>query len=334
MIGGIVDRLGSPWALVALIALALGALESERWWTRRQRGHDAAPGALAYALDGIALVGVFCAVASGGLLIARAAWSALSLVGAGLGRSSAGLAALVALGAVVALAAGVLVARRAGRPARLAPAGHAPAAPSPAVPPPAPRASQDQGAGEPTVEALSAISMHQSRPRPTAAPQPESFLTLRAADAGAAPAAKPRPARWPAPLALILLVALVGGAIWFRQPLGDLIAGASSGGEASLHAAAAPAPAAPTAAVSDRTAAVAPAAAPTSAAGSGEIRHVKSASLNMRAAPGTDQAVVAVLAQGDAVTLLPETRVVQDVTWRKVRVGAREGWVSEKLLEE
>lgn len=331
MIGGIVDRLGSPWALVALIALALGALESERWWTRRQRGQDAAPGALAYALDGIALVGVFCAVASGGLLIARAAWSALSLVGAGLGRASAGLAALVALAAFVALSAGVLVARRA---ARLAPAGYAPAAPSPAVPPPAPRASQDQGVGEPTVEALSAVSMHQSRPRPTAAPQPESFLTLRAAGAGPAPAAKPRPARWLAPLALILLVALVGGAIWFRQPLADLIAGASSGGEASLHAAAAPAPAAPTAAVSDRTAALAPAAAPTSAAGSGEIRHVKSASLNLRSAPGTDQAVVAVLAQGDAVTLLPETRVVQDVTWRKVRAGEREGWVSEKLLEE
>lgn len=127
MIGSIVDGLGSPWALIALIALALGALEGERWWTRRRRREGAAPSALAYALDGIAVASVFCAVAAGGLLLARAALAALNLLGAGLSRASASATVLGALAAVVVLAAGVLVARRVGKRPRLAPAVPAPA---------------------------------------------------------------------------------------------------------------------------------------------------------------------------------------------------------------
>ena len=123
--------------------------------------------------------------------------------------------------------------------------------------------------------------MYQSRPRPAPVARPESFLTLRAADAGRAPPAKPRPARWPALLVLAAIVAPVGGAIWYRQPLTDLVEKASYGGETSLRVSAAD-PTADTILASSRPAA---AARPTSPAGAGEIRRVKSTGLNMRAAP-------------------------------------------------
>jgi hypothetical protein len=35
-----------------------------------------------------------------------------------------------------------------------------------------------------------------------------------------------------------------------------------------------------------------------------------------------------VLAKGDAVTLLNQTREIQGEVWVKVRIGAREGWVT------
>jgi uncharacterized protein YgiM (DUF1202 family) len=124
------------------------------------------------------------------------------------------------------------------------------------------------------------------------------------------------------------VVALVGGAVVFRTPLTELLAG---GGR--LASAIASATAVPTGAALVESRPTAPAAPTAVAPIQAATRHVKSDSLNLRAGPGTDQAVLAVLAKGDAVALLDDSQLVGETTWVKVRAGAREGWVSEKLLD-
>jgi uncharacterized protein YgiM (DUF1202 family) len=55
--------------------------------------------------------------------------------------------------------------------------------------------------------------------------------------------------------------------------------------------------------------------------------------LNLRAAPGADQAVVTVVIRGQELTLLGEEQTVGATRWVKVRVEQLEGWVNSSYLE-
>jgi uncharacterized protein YgiM (DUF1202 family) len=100
---------------------------------------------------------------------------------------------------------------------------------------------------------------------------------------------------------------------------------------ANVGAAAAPATSAPT--VAGQPAAVAPAVPLSASDVQGSQKRVKSNGLNVRARPGTDQQVVAVLKQGDTVTVFTDARSIRDAIWVKVRAGDHEGWVDQSLLE-
>jgi hypothetical protein len=332
--------LASPWVLAVLIVFGLGALEGERQWTRMRRQAAANPGPVAYAIDGLALAAAVLFAIGVVLLVARALLGLLQLVGAGVGWMGQRAAdnpwalAIVTMVCLVGVGGAVLLRRRAGR-ARLAvlPVLGADARPA------APRAERaDSAVGLPeervapaVADALDGVSMFQNRPRPAGGTtgHPRSFLDIPRADAPPASAPKRRPRVVPALVAL-LVVALVGGAVVYRAPLTELLAGATGGRVASATAGATAMPTGAALVESQPTALAAPtAAAPIQAA----TRHVKSDSLNLRAGPGTDQPVLAVLAKGDAVALLDDNQLVGDTTWIKVRAGDREGWVSEKLLD-
>jgi len=145
-------------------------------------------------------------------------------------------------------------------------------------------------------------------------------------------------------LVLALLVMVVSSAFLFRHQLINILAGmeASYGDAVATSPGASPSQpdagsaaanisaAAPVASVP--TAASLPAPLPASDA-QGAQRRVKSNGLNMRALPGIDQTVVAVLKQGDIVTVFTDARLIQGATWVKVRAGDNEGWVDQSLLE-
>lgn len=302
--------LSSPSLIVALLVFGLVTLELERAWTRARRRANAYPGALAYLLDGLVVLSVVASIA---MFVARlgSAWMSGGV------RPLAGLAAIGA----ITIATVALVRRRAGQPGQAT-------------------ASADGGAEEPVAapampvqsdpdEPASELLLYQKRRARVALAHPRSFLDLAAP--AAAPEARPKRRRGALVAALIVLVAtgaLAGGALLFRQQATDLLSRAR---QIALRVAAAsgtapPEPAAGLSAIGAR--ATAPPATPAQT-----IMQVKSASLNLRAEPGTDQPVVLVLAKGEAVTLLNETRIVRQSAWVKVRVGDRVGWVSRTLLE-
>lgn len=54
---------------------------------------------------------------------------------------------------------------------------------------------------------------------------------------------------------------------------------------------------------------------------------------NLREEPGKDEQIIAELAPNTEVTLLGETKKMNDGgTWVKVRAGTQEGWVNRRLL--
>lgn len=322
-----IDALRAPWALAALLIVGVAALEAERWWTRARRRRATSPGALAYLLDALAL-GAALGFLMGGLLLAASA--------AGAGLAQLGLVALPGsqleiagtLAVCAALAAGGLfvgLARlhardRSGKPGQAKPDVSALAAVSaigdasalePVAQPP-----DDAPADESGMEFFMNVSTMRQRPRAAPVVHPESFLSLREP---AAPPAKRRGRLGPALLTLAVLVALAGGAFWYRQPLAGLVAGAVSAEGGVV-------PSALVGSSAARPKVVAPTVPQVT-------RRVKSDSLNLRAGPGPSRAVLAVLARGDAVALLGGREVVQNVEWVQVRAGEREGWVSAKLLE-
>ncbi|MGH8489806.1 MAG: TonB family protein [Gammaproteobacteria bacterium] len=65
-----------------------------------------------------------------------------------------------------------------------------------------------------------------------------------------------------------------------------------------------------------------------------ENAYVNTLQLNLRSGPGTDYGIVTKLSQGDAVTWLERTQNHDGSTWVRVRAGAFEGWVNEKLLSK
>jgi hypothetical protein len=330
--------LSSPWVLGALLVLALGALEGERHWTRTRRQAAEHPGPLAYVIDGVALAGAVLFAIGAVLLIVRAVLALLQLVGAGVGwmgqRAADNPWALAVVTALCVVGmGGALLLRRSGGAARLTASPAPLAEPRPAAPPPAEPAMLPERRAAPSDfdDALGGVSMFQGRPQPAgaSAQHPRSFLDIPRSEAPPVPEPKRRSRVVPALIALVV-VALVGGAVVFRAPLTQLLASASNNTVAAAPGATA-APASGALSQGEPTAQVVPTAAPAPA--QAETRHVKSDSLNLRAGPGTDQAVLVVLAKGDQVALLDESQVVGDTTWIKVRAGDREGWVSEKLLE-
>jgi hypothetical protein len=314
--------LGAPGMAGMLLVLSLAALECERWWTRARRRKAAQPGAFAYALDGLMVVAALLGVVVLVLLVIRAIAGLFALAGAGAtwagAQASAQPLALAGIVAVcVAATVGVVLlrwratARRDGSAARM---GGAQAGV---------HEREDPDAAAP-VESLSTLSMHQSRPKPAAVTHPASFLTLATPEAPAVDTKRGK-GNLATALVALLVIGLVGGAIVFRQQALDLLAG---GAQARVEPTALPRVAPTTGAASTASAAPSGAVAPAAA-----TRRVKGDSLNLRIAPGTDQRVAQVLVKGDTVELLNESAVVQNVIWVKVRVGDREGWVSQKLLE-
>jgi hypothetical protein len=229
--------------------------------------------------------------------------------------------------------------------------------PAPAADPPLALAADQALAPQyDQIEAQAPLAMMHERwqPRTATATAPASFLDLLEPQAK-----KPERSRFAVVstlLVLALVVMLVSGSVLFRRQLINVLAGmdasygsaaASSGaplaqpntscaaadvGAAAVSVASAPtaaAPAAPTAA-----AVAAPAAAPAiTAEGQGAQKHVKGNGLNLRAQPGIDQQVVAVLRQGDVVTVFTDARLIQGATWVRVRAGDVEGWVDQSFLE-
>jgi hypothetical protein len=175
---------------------------------------------------------------------------------------------------------------------------------------------------------------------------PTSFLDL--AEPHAQLQARSRFALASTLLTLALVVVLVSGAVLFRRPLINMLAGmdaapvtadtgsresfdqADAGAEnaAANVGAAASVVSAPTAASQPTPAALQPASDAQAAQ-----KRVKSNRLNLRAQPGIDQQVVVVLKQGDIVTVFNDARLIQGATWVKVRTGDFEGWVDQSLLE-
>ena len=61
---------------------------------------------------------------------------------------------------------------------------------------------------------------------------------------------------------------------------------------------------------------------------------VTAESLNLRANPGANQALVTKLRRDTQVTLLGKTQVTPDGgQWVKIRAGKHEGWVNQKFLK-
>src|SRR4051794_10383917 len=72
---------GEPLFLPMLIALAAAALQGERAWSRARRGRGLEPGAVAYLLDGLVIVGVALAIAAGATLFVQGLKSIAMLLG-------------------------------------------------------------------------------------------------------------------------------------------------------------------------------------------------------------------------------------------------------------
>lgn len=362
--------LGSPLAIVIALAIAAAALEIERRWTRSRRLSGQTVGELAFALDILALFGVLLAIV--GLILALfriiTAWlqSAGSLISA-----MPWLAAIVggiATGAILTLLVMFVFLRRAflNRPARpaataaiptdmvvsgdtaippalLAPEQAEPVMPAPiqqppvqsrAIPPPhiyreappdsqpsppVPTASASRAPDVPEVEPA-LVMLRRRTPPPIAPAQPESFSAPPAA-----PGATRRFNWTPVVLTILVLGAALG--YYFRDPVLAAISNLPlPQTEATSATVAAQATSVP-------QTTVAPTPIPTEPTITPQILRVAVDRLNLRAGPGTDQAVVATLERAAEVQLLGETSGSGEETWVKVRAGAAEGWVYRAFLE-
>jgi hypothetical protein len=340
-----------PLLLVALIALVFGALEGERIWTRSRRRRGLAPGAVAYLLDGLVIVGALLALVGAAMLLVEGLTSIAAIVGGVIGGERVGLLIVgmaLALGLALALAR-IASRRRAAQDSAIASATVTPPITSGAIAPDAslPRERFEE---QPT-PALAMMQERRQLAAASAASVPTSFLDL--VEPHSNTPARSRFALASTLLVLALVVMFVSGAVVFRHPLINILSGmeasyggvVAAGGSASpsqpdvgaenaaanVGAAAASAASAPT--VAGQPAAVAPAAPLSASDAQGAQKRVKSNGLNLRALPGTDQQVVVVLKQGDMVMVFTDARLIRDVIWVKVRAGDYEGWVDQSLLE-
>lgn len=330
-----------PVLLATLIVLALAALEGERFWTRARRRRGLGPGALAYLLDGLVIVGALLTLVAAATMFVDGLTSIAAVVGGVIDGQRIGL---VIVGMALALGLALALGRAAsGRRAtqELARARAAVALPTNPLPPVtetqlAVPAEQPQD--------YAPLAMMQERWQPGAgyaASVPTSFMDLK--DPRANKPARSRFALASTLLVLALVVMVVSGALLFRHQLISILAGMEASYGGAVAAGASPSqPVAASAAANVGAAAASVANAPTAAAlaaplpasdTQGAQKRVKSNGLNLRAQPGTDQQVVIVLVQGDIVTVSNDARLIQGATWVKVRAGDVEGWVDQSLLE-
>jgi Bacterial SH3 domain len=320
-------------------------LEGERVWTRSRRRRGLAPGAVAYLLDRLVIVGAVLALVGAATLFVEGLISIAAMVGGVIGGERVGL---LIVGMAIALGLALALARvaRGRRAAQIAAGAVTSPINSGAIAADAPLPGE-RFEEQPTP----ALAMMQERWQPAATSVPTSFLDL--VEPHSNTPARSRFALASTLLMLALMVMLVSVAVLFRQPLMNILLGmeASYGGvveagrslppsqpdagaenaAANVGAAAASAASAPTAA--SHPAAVAPAAPLSASDAQGVQKRVKSNSLNLRALPGTDQQVVVVLKQGDMVIVFTDARLLRDAIWVKVRAGDYEGWVDQSLLE-
>ncbi len=354
---------GEPLILVALIVLVFGALEGERIWTRTRRRRALEPGALAYLLDGLVIVGVVLTIVGAATLFVEGLTSIAATVGGIIDGQRVGLLIVgmaLALGLALALAR-ASSGRRAAQDLAVARAA--------VMPPinPGTSAAETRVAGAPEQQPaytvlprerfeeppMPALAMMQERWQPgatSATSIPKSFLDLVEPQSKAP--ARSRFALASTLLMLALVVMVVSSAVLFRHQLMNVLSGmeASYGGAVATDSSAAPSqldisaenaaanvgaavPAANAPTVISQPTAVAPAAPLPASDAQGAQKRVKSNGLNMRRQPGTDQEVVAVLKQGDVVTVFTDARLIRDAIWVKVRAGDNEGWVDQSLLE-
>jgi hypothetical protein len=358
--------LGDPWLALAWLALAVALLETERWWTRRQRRCGRHVGILAYILDGLVIAGAVLATASGLSLLARGIIAVAQLAGELL--SWAGTQArayswpLIAIVATIGfIAASVRLARR----PRAHPdpneqkstvtsaleSDHADlaSARSPSLQP----LEQPTGATSQLPAQVIARPLAHATAAPTAATprvimaQTEeptealSSLSMLGHNRRSYTPAAPQPQsfltnapkvdkqRPPMRLALatLMLIGMSLGGFVFRTQIASLFLSLRPA-TSEVTAAALSRPTFEPAIAGESTSAPAIPTTPTLIS-----RHVKSDMLNLRAHPGTDQQVIARLARGASVLLLGERMTVEGRTWVRVRADEQEGWVSQDLLE-
>ena len=344
-----------PVLLVALIILVVGALEGERIWTRSRRRRGLGPGVVTYLLDGLVIIGLVLALVGVATLFVESLTSMAAVVGGVINGERVGL---LIVGMALALGLALALARAASgrRTAQdVASASTVVALPTDLGPTAAEArlavATEQPGAYAPSpYERFEAppLAMMQERWQPgaaSAAGVPTSFLDLK--ESRSNKPARSRFALASTLLVLALVVMVVSSAFLFRHQLIGILAGmeTSYGGVASASNSSPPSLAAAdtaNAAADVGAAAASVVSAPTAASQAAPLpagdaqaaqKRVKSNGLNLRAQPGTDQQVVAVLTQGDIVTVFNDARLIQGATWVKVRAGDFEGWVDQRLLE-
>jgi hypothetical protein len=149
---------------------------------------------------------------------------------------------------------------------------------------------------------------------------------------------------WYLPLVVttILLVLVVGGVIVYYEPLAQSLASLEQQSAAlspALTLGAAPAMAvatampAPSAAGEGGAPPASTEPAPEPQPAPPSVALVAVDKLNLRVAPGADQAVVTIVNRGQELTLLGEEQTVGANRWVKVRVDQLEGWVNSSYLE-
>jgi Bacterial SH3 domain len=309
-----------PVLLVVLIILVFGALECERSWTRSRRRRGVEPGALAYVLDGLMILGTVLVLVGIAMLFVEGLTSMASMIG---GLIDGGRVGLLIVGMILALGLVLALARAARGRHAAQDSASARAVAQPSIYPAA-RALEAHLADrveqpgyaplqdrfdEQSVPALSMMQQHWQPSAAITANVPTSFLNL--AKPPVKPQTRPRFVLASTFLILALVVVVISSTGLFRHQLTDILASleASYGTAASLTT--------PLAATDVQ----------------GAQKRVKSNELNLRAQPGTEQQVVVVLKQGDIVTAFTDARLLQGATWIKVRAGDYEGWVDQSLLE-
>jgi Bacterial SH3 domain len=351
-LGTVLSTFGDPWMVVVLLALAMLLLETERWWTRWRRRLGRHVDALAYLIDGLAVMSAALCVVSALALLIRGVIAATLIASELLSWAGAQISAkpwLLIVPAVGVALIGVAVAFSRGwmrLPQRAAVSGDSPrplrdwasvpgvdaqsrlgdtsgltpanavasAAPLDAIPATrdTPIPASVAQSYEP-VEALPSLSVMAQRHRLPATPPPASFLTGTASALSSESAGDKQRARLTGWIGALVIVALVGGMIFFRQQVFDLFAEISAGARQAASSIPSPIPGTPIAASASR--------------------RVRSELLHVRARPGTDQRVITTLREGTTVVLLNETQTIEGQLWVKVRVGELDGWVSQEFLE-
>ena len=358
---------GPSWMAPALLIFAMLSLEVERWWTHARRRRNARPGAVAYFLDGVAILSAVMLVLYVLLVVVSSVRASADWFVREVTTNPWALAGALVGGVAVLSGLGLALSRRRGRASRVPISATAirnpvgPAAPTNAAPTTidvaaTPSISTVVVAPPPVVSAesynqmysasvpkgdvddimLPSVSMLSQRARPVSSPQPQSFFDIVETKPAAPPPARPRRSRLVPILIGLLVSGVLSGVSVFRHQLAEGLAGLAPAGSEGASVSVPVATTRPVEAKTIPTSAAPAAATPVAPAPdvpSFQTRHVKSDTLNMRVAPGTDQEVVMVLTKGAQVIVLNETHVLQDTIWVKVRVGKREGWVSQRLLE-